>query len=167
MLKDHKVSTKNLSPFIRSYTPKPHIRHRISTYSMNEPVTRGRIHRPVKIPIRQVGDERVMNEPLRPLARPARRSDASLDILAPDGPHTVRGELSAISCFEPGTAAVLQDVMSSGRPRYETSADGGKQTYPPRIACQTLTVRPFGPGRCQELTPKTTESHWSGGQREP
>jgi hypothetical protein len=109
----------------------------------------------------------VMNEQLQRLALSADRPGLTLQILALAGPHPVCGELSAISRIEPDREAAGQDAVSTGRLANDFPLDGRKKRYLRRTTCLALAMAAFDLGRCQELTPKTTESHWSGGQREP
>jgi hypothetical protein len=109
----------------------------------------------------------VMNEQLQRLIQSADRPNVRLQILALDGPGTVRGELFTISRFGRDSSAARQDMMSAGRPGKDFWLGGGKEIYLRLIACQMLAMTSPDPGRCKELTPKTTESRWSGGQCEP
>ena len=107
----------------------------------------------------------VMNERLQRLALSADRPDVVLQILAFE-PHSVLGELSA----NPGSASgngVRQDAVGTRQFRNDITLGGRKHRHLRRITCQVLCTALPGPHRCKELTPKTTESHWSGGQREP
>lgn len=58
-------------------------------------------------------------------------------------------------------------MMSAGRPGKDFWLGNGKETCLRLIACQMLAMTSPDPGGCKELTPKTTESHWPGGQCEP
>jgi hypothetical protein len=109
----------------------------------------------------------VMNERFQRLIRSVGRPNVRLQILALDGPGTVRGELFTISRFERDINAARRDMMSAGRPGKDFWLGGGKEIYLRLIACQMLAMTSPDPGRCKELTPKTTESNWSGGQCEP
>lgn len=109
----------------------------------------------------------VMNERLERLALSADRPDVVLQILAFEGPYTVLGELSANLGLAPGNEAVRQDAAGTGRFRKNITPGGGKYRHLRRITCQEASRALLGPHRCKELTPKTTESHWSGGQRVP
>jgi hypothetical protein len=109
----------------------------------------------------------VMNERLQRLIRPADRPSVTLRVLALDGLGSVRSELSAIFRFGPGSDAACPDAAGTGDLRNEISPGGGKATYLHRITCQMPATALLGQHRRKELTPKTTESHWSGGQREP
>jgi hypothetical protein len=108
-----------------------------------------------------------MNERLQRLAPSAGRPHGTFQILALDGAHAVCCELSAIIRFEPDREAARQGALSTGRSRNDSPPHGGKQAHPHRITCRTPVKALHGSRRCKELTPKTTESHWSGGQREP
>jgi hypothetical protein len=108
----------------------------------------------------------VMNERLQRLALSADRPDVVLQILAFEGPHTVLGKLSANLGLVPGNG-VRQDAAGTRQFRNDITLDGGEHRHPRRITCPVPSKALPGPHRCKELTPKTTESHWSGGQREP
>jgi len=108
----------------------------------------------------------VMNERLQRLALSADRPDVVLQILAFEGPHTVLGKLSANLGLAPGNG-VRQDAAGTRQFRNDITLGGRKHRHLRRITCQVLSKALPGPHRCKELTPKTTESHWSGGQREP
>ena len=102
----------------------------------------------------------VMNE------RPQRLTPSvglTSQILVPAGPHPVRGELSAICRSKLDHEAARHEAVSTGHLGNDFRSDGRKKSYLHRIT----RPAPFGPGRCQGLTPKTTGSHRSGGQREP
>ena len=108
----------------------------------------------------------VMNEQLQRLTLPACRSNVSLQALALDGTGTVRSELPVSVRFGPDTGAARQAIASSGDLRKGISRSGGIEPSLHRITRQ-MPAKALGPHRCKELTPKTTESHRSGGQREP
>ena len=108
----------------------------------------------------------VMNERLQRLALSADRPDVVLQILASET-HTVLGKLSANLGLAPGNGAVRQDAAGIRQLRNDITLGGRKHRHLRRITCQVLSKALPGPHRCKELTPKTTESHWSGGQREP
>lgn len=100
------------------------------------------------------------------LARPANRSGVTPPILILARPFTALGELSA-DLGEPGSDIVRQDAVGSRNlPNAMPSADGNGRSRR-RISRQVIAKPLPGPRRCEEITPKTTESHWSGGQREP
>lgn len=108
----------------------------------------------------------VMNERLQRLALSADRPDVVLQILAFETPYTVLGKLSANPGLAPGDG-VRQDAAGTRQLRNDITLGGRKHRHLRRITCPVLSKTPPGPHRCKELTPKTTESHWSGGQREP
>jgi hypothetical protein len=108
----------------------------------------------------------VMSERLQRLAPSANRPNGSLQTLALDGVQTVCGELSAIT-LEPAGKAARQGAVSIRRSRNDFPLHDGKEIHPHRITRRTPVKALHGSRRCKELTPKTTESHWSGGQREP
>jgi len=108
-----------------------------------------------------------MNEQLRRLAPSDSQPNGALQVLVPGGAHMVGGELSAIIRFKPDRKAARQDVRGTPRSRNDFPPHGRTETCPHRITCRMPAAALHGPRRCQELTPKTTESHWSGGQREP
>jgi hypothetical protein len=109
----------------------------------------------------------VMNEQLQRLALSADRPDVVLQNLAFEGPHAVPGKLSANLALAPGSDAVRQDAAGTRQFRDDITLGGRKHRHLRRITWQVLSNALPGPYRCKELTPKTTESHWSGGQREP
>lgn len=109
----------------------------------------------------------VMNEQPQRLIRSVGRPDVRLQILALDGPGTVRGESFTISRFGRDSNAARQDMMNVGRPGKDFWLGGGKATYLHRITCQIPAKALLGQHRCKEQTPKTTESHCPGGQHEP
>jgi hypothetical protein len=109
----------------------------------------------------------VMNERLQRLAPSANQPNGSLQTLAFDGAHTVCGELSAIIRFEPDRKAACQAAVSIRHSRSDFLLHGGKETHPQRMTRRMPVKALHGLRRCQELTPKTTESHRSGGQRDP
>jgi len=109
----------------------------------------------------------VMNERPQRLAPSANRPHGSLQALALDGAHTICGELSAIIRLEPGRKAACQGAVSMRRPQNDFLLYGGRETHRHRITRRMPVKALQGARRCNELTPKTTESHRSGGQREP
>ena len=109
----------------------------------------------------------VMNERLQRLALSADGPDVVLQNLAFEGPRTVLGELSANLGLAPCYDAARQDAPGIGQFRNDITLGGRKHRHLRRVTCQVLSKAVPGPHRCKELTPKTTESHWSGGQREP
>jgi hypothetical protein len=109
----------------------------------------------------------VMNEQRQLLTRSAHRPSVALQIHFREGPHTGLGELSAILRFGPGSGAVRQGPAGTGHVRNGIWLGGGRAARPHRVMCQMPARALPGPRWCNELTPKTTESHWSGGQREP
>jgi hypothetical protein len=108
-----------------------------------------------------------MNEQLQRLASPAGRSSLTLQIRTFDVPPAVCGQLSAIPRFWPCGESARRGAARMGQLHNDPSPDGGKQARPHQVAVQMPARVSLSPGRCKELTPKTTESHWSGGQREP
>ena len=56
-----------------------------------------------------------MNERLQQLVPSANRPNGSLQALALDGAHTVCGELSAITRFEPATPKTTESHRSGGQ----------------------------------------------------
>jgi|SRR5579863_3765290 len=126
------------------------------------------IDRLTSIPDRvKVGDERVMYEQPHWLAWSADRSDVTLQILPFDGPNIGCGRLSAPPRLMLDCGPAPRDAASAGQPpngRYLAARKGARRL---RIASRTITGAALGPGRSGEVIPKTTESHWSGGQREP
>ncbi len=108
-----------------------------------------------------------MHEQPQRLAWTADRPDVTLQILPLDGPHIVCGELSAIPRFAPDDGPAPRAVATTGHPLNDLWPDGGKGPRRLRIAPRMIAGAALGPGRSGEVIPKTTESHWSGGQREP
>jgi hypothetical protein len=108
-----------------------------------------------------------MNEQLQGLASPAGRSSLTLQIRTFDVPPAARGQLCTILRFGPDGEAARQGAACIGQLHNDPPPDGGKQGRPHRLALPMPVTVSLSPGRCKELTPKTTESHWSGGQREP
>jgi len=108
-----------------------------------------------------------MSEQLQRLASPVVRSSLTLQTRTFDGPHAVRGQLSAILGFGPDGEAARQGAACIGQLPNDPSPDGGKQAGPHQVALQMPAMVSLRLSRCKEFTPKTTESHWSGGQREP
>ena len=108
-----------------------------------------------------------MNERPQRLAPSANQPNGSLQTLALDGAHTVRGELSAIIRFEPDRKAACQGAVSIRHSRNDFPLHGGKETYPHRTTRRMPVKALHGSRRCKELTPKAAESHRPGGQREP
>jgi hypothetical protein len=108
-----------------------------------------------------------MNEQLQRLASPAGRSSLALQIRTFAVPPAARGQLSAIFRFRPDGKTARQGPACIEPFHNEPSPDGGKQAGPHRAALAMPVTVSLSPGRRKELTPKTTESHWSGGQREP
>lgn len=109
----------------------------------------------------------VMNEQLQGLTPSADRPIGRLQVPAPAGAHTVCGELSAIIRSDPGRKVACEDATGIRRSRNEFSRHDGKEAFPHRVTWQLPAEARHRPRRCRDLTPKTTESHWSGGQREP
>jgi hypothetical protein len=109
----------------------------------------------------------VMNEQPQQLMRSADRPGVSLPVLALSGPNTARRELFIIFCIGLDSSAALQDMLNARRPGKNFPLGDGGEAYLHLIACPTLAMTSLHTGWCEELTPKTTESHWSGGQREP
>jgi hypothetical protein len=109
----------------------------------------------------------VMNERLQRLALSADRPDVVLQVPVFDGPRTALGKLSANPGSVPGNGAVRHDAAGSWQFRNDITLGGRKHRRLRRITCQVPAKALPGPHRCKGLTPKTTESHGSGGQREP
>jgi hypothetical protein len=106
-----------------------------------------------------------MDEQPQWLVRSASRSGVTPQILILARPFTVFGELSA-SSGEPGSGIARQDAAGRSLPNGVSPADGNERSRR-RISGQVIAKPLPGPRRCKEITPKTTESHRSGGQREP
>lgn len=107
-----------------------------------------------------------MNEQPQWLARSADRPGVTPQIVILARPFTALGELSA-NLGEPGSDAGGQDAVGTRKLRNGTQPADGNERSPRRITRQVIAKPLPGPHRCKEITPKTTESHWSGGQREP
>jgi len=101
------------------------------------------------------------------LARTAGRPNVTLQIPRLNRQRTACGELSAFFCFEPGSGAAFENVMSIEHLRNDFPLAGEKETHLRWIALPMLAGAPLDPGRSQELALKTAGSHWSGRQREP
>jgi hypothetical protein len=114
-------------------------------------------------PDTQVGDELVMNEQLQRLASPVSLPALTLQIRARAVPQTARGQLCTIFRCRPYGKAARQGVASAGHLQNHPTPDGGKR----RLALRMPTGVPVSQGRRKEFTTRTTESHRSGGQREP
>lgn len=113
----------------------------------------------------KVGDERVMNEQPQWLARSADRPGERPQIVILARPFMALGELSA-NLGESG-GVMPQDAAGTRNLGNAVPAADGHERSRRRITRQVIAKPLPGPHRCKEITPKTTESHWSGGQREP
>lgn len=107
-----------------------------------------------------------MNEQLQRLTRSADRPGVVPQMFIRGRPLVDFAELSA-NLGEPGSDAVRQDAVGTRHLRNDVPLDGGKERYPCGITRRVTATAPPVPHWCKEITPKTTESHWSGGQREP
>jgi hypothetical protein len=107
-----------------------------------------------------------MNEQPQWLARSAGRPGVRPQIVILARPFMALGELSA-NLGEPGGDAAHQDPAGRGDLPAGIPAAGGHERSRRRTTRQVIAKPLPGPRRCKEITPKTTESHWSGGQREP
>jgi hypothetical protein len=108
-----------------------------------------------------------MNERRQRLMRLACRSSLALQILVPAGPYAVLVVLSANLRFESDSGAMRRYTAGTRRLRNYIAPGSGKDARPCGIACPAPDNELPGMRWRKELTPKTTESHWSGGQREP
>jgi transcriptional regulator with XRE-family HTH domain len=163
-------------------------RHIISSYSRVEPIAPGMIERMVRVRMRRqqvlnreklqlsvlldesilrrrIGDEPVMREQLRHLAREAERPNLTLQVLPLDTDHTVVGESFVIFGFGADAEAMLQDVVSTEAMRSGFVLEGERETYLHRIAFQALAEASLDPAASRELILETAESHWSGVSR--
>jgi hypothetical protein len=107
-----------------------------------------------------------MNEQPQWLARPANRPGVTPQIVILARPFMALGELSA-NLGEPRGDVMPQDAAGTRNlPDAGPAADGNERSR--RRTTRQVIARPLpGPHRCKEITRKTTESHWSGGQLEP
>jgi transcriptional regulator with XRE-family HTH domain len=163
-------------------------RHIISSYSRVEPIAPGMIERMVRVRMRRqqvlnreklqlsvlldesilrrrIGDEPVMREQLRHLAREAERPNLTLQVLPLDTDHTVVGESFVIFGFGADAEAMLQDVVSTEAMRSGFVLEGERETYLHRIAFQALAEASLDPAASRELILETAKSHWSGVSR--
>jgi transcriptional regulator with XRE-family HTH domain len=163
-------------------------RHIISSYSRVEPVPPGMIGRLVNVRMRRqqilsreerqltvvldesvlkrrIGDDSVMYEQLRHLAREADRPNLILQILPLDAQHTVFGESFVIFDFVADSDAMLQEVVSTEQLKSGFILEGERETYLHRIAFQMLADAALDPAASRTLIFETAESHWSGANR--
>ncbi len=163
-------------------------RHIISSYSRVEPVPPGMIGRLVNVRMRRqqilsreerqlsvvldesvlkrrIGDDSVMYEQLRHLAREADLPNLSLQILPLDVQHTVFGESFVIFGFVADSDAMLQEVVSTEQLKSGFTLEGERETYLHRIAFQMLADAALDPAASRALILETAESHWSGANR--
>ena len=163
-------------------------RHIISSYSRVEPIPPGMIGRLVNVRMRRqqilsredrqltvvldesvlkrrIGDDSVMYEQLRRLAREADRPNVTLQILPLDGQHTVFGESFVIFGFVVDSDAMLQEVVSTEQLKSGFTLEGERETYLHRIAFQMLADAALDPAASRALILETAESHWSGANR--
>jgi transcriptional regulator with XRE-family HTH domain len=163
-------------------------RHIISSYSRVEPIPPGMIGRLVNVRMRRqqilsredrqltvvldesvlkrrIGDDSVMYEQLRRLAREADRPNVTLQILPLDGQHTVFGESFVIFGFVVDSDAMLQEVVSTEQLKSGFTLEGERETYLHRIAFQMLAEAALDPAVSRALILETAESHWSGANR--
>ncbi|MGP0024134.1 MAG: helix-turn-helix domain-containing protein [Streptosporangiaceae bacterium] len=163
-------------------------RHIISSYSRVEPVPPGMIGRLVNVRMRRqqilsreerqlsvvldesvlkrrIGDDSVMYEQLRQLAREADRPNLTLQILPLDVQHTVFGESCVILGFVADSDAMLQEVVSTEQLKSGFTLEGERETYLHRIAFQMLADAALDPAASRALILETAESHWSGANR--
>jgi transcriptional regulator with XRE-family HTH domain len=164
-------------------------RHIISSYSRVEPIPPGMIGRLVNVRMRRqqilsredrqlsvvldesvlkrrIGDDSVMYEQLRRLAREAENPNITLQILPLDTQHTVFGESFVIFGFGTDTDAMLQEVVSTEQLRTGFILEGERETYLHRIAFRLLAETALDPAASRELILQTAESHWSGSRRD-
>lgn len=107
-----------------------------------------------------------MNEQLQRLASPVSLPALALQIRIHAVPQTARGQLCTIFPGKPGSKAARESTAHAGPLRNDLRPHGGKQARPRRLAPRVPTRVPVSPGQWKDLTPKTTESHWSGDQRD-
>jgi hypothetical protein len=106
-----------------------------------------------------------MNDQPQWLARSAGRPGVRPQIVILARPFMALGELSA-NLGEPGGDVMPKDAAAA-RNLAEAGPVHGDERSRRRTTRQVIAKPLPGPHRCKEITPKTTESHWSGGQREP
>jgi hypothetical protein len=111
---------------------------------------------------RRVGDELVMHEQLRRLAREADQPNVTLQILPLEAQHTVFGESFVLFRFGPDNDAMLQDVVSTEHLQSDFSVEGERETYLHRLAFQLIVGASLDPASSRALILETAESHWSG-----
>ena len=163
-------------------------RHIISSYSRVEPMAPGMVGRMVQVRMRRqqvlsrdrlelsvvldesvlrrrIGDNSVMYEQLQRLAREADRPNLTLQILPLDAQHTIFGESFVVFGFGEGSAAMLQDVVSTEHMRSAFTLEGERETYLHRIAFQMLAEASLDPAASKALILQTAESHWPVGQQ--
>ena len=150
-------------------------RHIISSYSRVEPVPPGMIGRLVNVRMRRqqilsreerqlsvvldesvlkrrIGDDSVMYEQLRRLAREADRPNLALQILPLDAQHTVFGESFVIFGFVADSDAMLQEVVSTEQLKGGFILEGERETYLHRIAFQRLADAALDPAASRTHT---------------
>ena len=163
-------------------------RHIIGSYSRVEPMPPGMIGRMVKVRMRRqqvldreelqvsvvldesvlkrrIGDESVMYEQLRRLAREAERPNLTLRILPLNAQHAVFGESFVIFGFGDDSDAMLHDVVITEQLRSSVTLEGERETYLHRIAFRSLSEAALDPAASRELLLDTAESYWSGAWR--
>jgi transcriptional regulator with XRE-family HTH domain len=160
-------------------------RHIIGSYSKVEPVAPGMIGRMVRVRMRRqqvldredsqlsvvldesvlrrrIGDDSVMYEQLRHLAREADRPNLTLQILPLDAQHSVFGESFVIFGFDADGEAMLQDVVSTEHLNAGFTLEGERETYLHRIAFRMLAEASLSPADSKALVLETAERLWSG-----
>jgi transcriptional regulator with XRE-family HTH domain len=110
---------------------------------------------------RRIGNEQVMYDQLRRLAREADRPNVTLQILPLNAQHTITGESFVLFRFGPESDAMLQDVVSTEHLRQAFSVEGERDTYLHRIAFQMLAEAALDPASSRELILETAGSYWS------
>jgi hypothetical protein len=159
-------------------------RHLISSYSHIGPVTPAMIERLARVRMRRhqvpdrepgarlpavpgepvlkrrAGQEPVMHEQLRRLAREADRPNVMLHVLPLDAQHAVFGESFVLFRFGPDDEALLQDVASPEHLRSAFFAEGERDTCLHQIAFQMLAGAAPGPASSRQLILETAESYW-------
>src|SRR6266566_780698 len=143
-------------------------RHIIGSYSQVEPVAPGMIGRLVRVRMRRqqvlsrdglqlsvvldelvlksrIGDDAVMYDQLRRLAREAERPNLTLQILPLNAQHVVFGESFVVFGFGQDADAMLQGVVSTEHLRSGFTLEGERDTYLHRIAFQMLSEASLDP----------------------
>ena len=112
---------------------------------------------------RRIGDESVMYEQLRRLAREAEQPNVNVQVLPLDAQHSVFGESFVIFGFAVDGDAITQEVVSTETMKGGFILEAERETYLHRIAFQVLADAALDPAASRDLILQTAESCWSGG----